>query len=145
MDVNNATRDAFILTVTAYCEDSGGGRDGIRAVIHSIINRHNAKKWYSGKTIAACCLMAFQYSSWNTTDPNRVRVLSIDWDKDQVMAVVAEEVGLALSGVTNDPTNGATHYYAPKAVKEVPKWALPASGAIQTADIGGQLFFKNVA
>jgi len=39
-----------------------------------------------------------------------------------------------------DPTNGATHYYAP-AMKTPPDWAAKAR---QTLKLGGHVFFKDV-
>jgi spore germination cell wall hydrolase CwlJ-like protein len=43
-------------------------------------------------------------------------------------------------GLGIDPTNGATHYYAPKLI-EAPAW-VTAPGTVKTAEIGDHIFFK---
>lgn len=137
-------RDILFVGTTAFCEASGEGPEGIRAVVWSIINRHHAARWYSAATLAACCLVASAYSSWNTGDPNRRRALETSMT-NEVMALCIEEARAAISGETQDPTEGATHYLNPDAVTVMPPWTLASSGAIQTVKIGKHLFFKNVA
>lgn len=139
--MNSVDRDIFIVGVTCYCEASNQGQDGIRAVAHSISNRHKAGKWFSGTTVAACCLLPYAYSSWNTKDPNRLRAMSTS-PLDQVMAMCLDEAKLAVTGDTFDPTDGATHYYADG--MEEPDWAKPETGAVFTVQIGQHRFYKGV-
>lgn len=117
MDV--VERDRFIVGVTVFCEASNQGRAGIRATGHSIVNRHRAGKWFSGATLAACCLQPYAYTSWNSNDPNRVRGLSIN-PQDPVMVMCLEETRAAMDGETEDTTLGATHYYRAGTVE--PDW-----------------------
>lgn len=142
--MTDADRDLLFVATTAFCEASGEGTEGIRAVVWSIVNRHRAGKWFSGKTLAGCCIIASQYSSWNTGDPNRRRALETPLS-DVVMSLCVKETQDAIDGTTQDPTGGATHYYAPASVTSVPAWALPEAGAVQTAKIGNHVFFRNVA
>lgn len=142
--MTDADRDVLFVGTTAFCEASGEGPEGIRAVVWSIINRHRAGRWYSAATLAACCVVASAYSSWNTGDANRRRALETPL-ANGVMALCLDEARAAIAGETADPTDGATHYFAPRSVATTPAWALASSGAVQTAQIGNHVFFRNVA
>ncbi len=137
-------RDLLIVAITAFCEASGEGQDGIRAVCWAIVNRHNAGKWFSAKTLAACCLLPSQFSSWNTNDPNRRRAFETPSD-NPIMAMCLQESADAISGASTDPTDGATHYFAPRSVSAPPAWTAATSGAILTAEIGNHRFYRGVA
>ena len=54
-----ADRDKIVLLITALAEARGEGAMGLRAQIHSVLNRHAAGKWYSRKNLAACCLAPY--------------------------------------------------------------------------------------
>ena len=140
--MTDADRDQLILTLTCWAEARGEGLAGWAAQAHSVVNRHAAGHWYSRKTLAGTCLLAYQYSAENTTDPNRLEAAETPMD-DPVMAGVAAAVAQAIAGDSNDPTQGSTHYYA--AGTTVPAWADPATGSIFTVQIGRHLFFRNVA
>lgn len=147
--MNSVDRDIFIVGVTCYCEASDQGQDGVRAVAHAIVNRHKAGKWFSGSTLAACCVLPFAFSSWNTKDPNRTRAMGTS-PQDAVMAMCLQEAAAAINGDTIDPTDGATHYYADGTQK--PSWVSGkndkgeqvAPPAIFIKQIGKHLFFKDV-
>jgi len=149
MQTSDRSRDILILAVTAYAEASSEGRDGVRAQVHSVVNRHREGQWDAGKTIAACCVKPYAYSAWNSKDPNRVRALSVSVT-DPVMVMCMEEAELAISDRSFDPTGGATHYYV-DGTKE-PNWvsgkndsgAQVAPPAMFTIKIGKHLFFKGV-
>lgn len=144
-------RDVLFLGLTAYAEASSEGQDGIRAQIHSVLNRWQEKDWDAGETVASTCMRAYAYSAWNTTDPNRVRALSVPMGDKIIQMCISEAEG-AISGTTQDPTDGATHYYRegtpePDWVSGIRKFdgkrvAPPATFTIQ---IGHHLFYKNVA
>jgi N-acetylmuramoyl-L-alanine amidase len=142
--VNDTDRDVLIVATTAFCEASGEGAEGIRAVCWSIVNRHRAGKWFSGKTLAGCCIIASQFSSWNTGDPNRRRALETPLS-DPIMSLCVKEAEDAIAGASEDPTHGATHYFNPNAVSAIPAWAVDGSGAQITGRIGNHVFLKNVA
>lgn len=142
-------RDILYLGEVAYAEASSEGRDGVRAQVHSVVNRHLVNKWYSRKTIAGTLMLAFSYSAENTSDPNRVRAAETPMS-DPIMQMCMEEAAAAIAGSTPDPTNGATHYYAagtpePGWVKGVnaqgTRVAMPATFCVQ---IGKHLFYSGV-
>lgn len=146
-------RDAFILAITADCEAADQGDDGLVAVMWSIQNRHRAKKWFSGKTVAATCVIPYAFSSWNTEDKNRVRALSTGVS-DPVLYRALQLADQVLSEFIPDPTNGATHYYSTKIMKEPPNWVsgdnpktpgIDAAPAIFTVQIRDHRFYKGVA
>lgn len=134
-------RDLLIVVMTTWQEARGEGRAGIRAVAHAIVNRHAAGKWFSRKTLAGTCLLAYAFSGWMTTDPNHEASAEVPMS-DPIVRICIEEVTAAITGTTEDPTGGATHYYAEGT--KVPDWANPATGSIFTVQIGRHLFYKDV-
>lgn len=128
----------FIATLTVWMEARGEGEAGMTAVAWAIANRHAAGKWYSGKTLAECCLMKFAFSCWNATDPNRIAMAHMVGD-EQIFADIDGYLADAVSGLGDDPTFGATHYID-RSIKP-PEWA---KMAIQTATIGRLTFYRNV-
>jgi len=148
--MNSGDRDTILLALTAYGEASDQGRDGIRAQVHSVLNRHRAGAWYSRKTLAACVMLGYAYSMWNDDDKNRVRVCEASLD-DPTMKICIEEVEAAIAGKTQDPTGGATHYYV--AGTPEPTWVSGknkkgeqvAPPATYTTMIGAHRFYKGVA
>lgn len=142
-------RDTIILALTAYAEASSEGQDGIRAQVHSVVNRHAIGRWYSRKTLAGTCLLAFAYSAFNTSDPNRERAAETPTD-DPIMHICLKEAALAIQKTTIDPTSGSTHYYAagtpePGWVRGVDKDGKQvAEPAIYTTRIGKHLFYRGV-
>lgn len=143
-------RDILIAAMTVWQEARGEGPDGIRAVAHAIMNRHEAGKWYSRKTIAGTCLLAYAFSGWMTTDSNHEASAEVPM-VDPIMTLCVDEVSNAVGGLTKDPTGGATHYFA--AGTPEPLWVSGrnANGAQVTEPatyltrIGKHLFYKNVA
>ncbi|CAN5265198.1 hypothetical protein BH10PLA2_BH10PLA2_00820 [soil metagenome] len=133
------TFDIEIAARTVRMEAEGEGENGMKAVAWAIINRHDAGQWFSGKTLTECCLMAEQFSCWNTRDPNRIRMAR--WhDDDPLLDLCRSYVHTAMLNVGDDPTLGATHYCNLGICK--PKWAVAEHKTIQ---IGHHTFFKNLA
>ncbi len=149
MTYTDTDRDTIYLGETAYAEASDQGQEGIRGQIHSVINRHKAGKWYSRKTLAGTVMAAFAYSAMNTSDPNRVRAAETPMD-DFTMSLCMAEAAAAIAGTTDDPTQGATHYYRQGTTE--PSWvsgknangAVVAQPAIFTVAIKDHLFFRGV-
>jgi len=128
--------DREIAAATAKMEAENQGPLGIRAVMHTFFNRLQFAPKY-GSTIADICLRPWQYSCWNTADPNRHR-LAIANDDDPILAdclTAYDEV----AGGSDDPTQGATHYIADGITP--PQWVTEAK---QTVKIGTQTFYKDV-
>lgn len=126
---------------TLWQEARGEPAEGQAAVAHVLINRLNSGRW--GATMAEVCLSeyhgVYQFSGWMRTDPNRVLAFRLK-DDDPLLAKLVATLLNAQTG--SDPTGGATHYYAPKAVKATPAWV---AGATPCGKFGNQLFFKNVS
>lgn len=142
-------RDTLILALTAFAEARGEGGVGIRAQVHSVVNRHATGRWFSGKTLGGTCLYPFAYSAWNTDDPNRRAAVEIDPD-DFTFQLCLSEAADAIAGTTDDPTVGATHYYAdgtpePNWVSGMKDGQQVAPAATFCCKIGRHLFYKDVA
>lgn len=136
MNKLDISRSLAIFTV--WMEARGEGEVGMIAVAWAIANRHAAGKWYSGKTLAECCLMSFAFSCWNAKDPNRIALARMKGD-EQIFVDIDGYLGDAVSGLGDDPTYGATHYIDSSI--EPPEWA---KLAFRTVTIGRLTFYKNV-
>lgn len=126
--------DLQIGAATVYMEASGETYEAQRAVAHILVNRLKDGRW--GKTLAAVCLRAEQFSSWNTSDPNRQRFAAVDRG-DPLLKQIEVYVEDAMSGTDTDPTGGALYYFNPTLAR--PYWA---AHFVKTVDIGQQSFYK---
>lgn len=129
--------DIFALAQTLWGEARGEDDEGMTAVCCTVINRFNSGKWYAGKTIEETCKKPWQYSCWNDNDPNKAYLLKL---KPEQLEREYSIINKVVSGIYNDVTCGATHYYNPKACK-IPKWAV---GKVPCYVHGRHLFFKNI-
>ena len=125
--------DTELATMTVYMEASGEGPEGMKAVAYVLVNRHNVHE----ATLAAVCLRPFQFSCWNTDDPNRARIAALR-DEDPTLAEAEHAVTTAINGSEPDPTLGATNYYA-SSMRTPPDWAKRMTF---TVEIGKHRFFK---
>lgn len=130
--------DKEMVARTAFMEASREGREGIRAVVHTVLNRFKAKKWYSAKTLAGVVVRPSQYSCWNTNDPNRLRMAETA-DDDPTLNLCRSLVNDAANG-GEDPTLGCTHYYSTAIAP--PDWTKTGQFVVQ---IGRHKFFRGVA
>ncbi len=90
---------------------------------------------YGDGTVASACLMPWQFSCWNESDPNLPKLLALDLESEEAQpSVWAAET--ALAGTVRDPTGGATHYHA-KGI--MPSWAM---GATPTTIINNHVFYR---
>lgn len=128
--------DRYIGAATAYMEASNQGPVGIRAVMHVLFNRLQFSPKY-GSTIADICLKPWQFSCWNTADPNRHRLAVVD-DGESILTDCYAAYDETVAG-SDDPTLGATHYIADGITP--PQWVTEAT---QTVKIGSHTFYKGV-
>ena len=128
--------DREIAVRTVWMEARGEGSDGMRAVASVLANRLADGRW--GANLVAVCLAPLQFSCWNSSDPNRVAMARLA-DDDALLFEARQLVELALSG-RDDPTDGATHYYADTMTRP-PDWTAAARFTVQ---IGHHRFHKNV-
>ena len=136
-----------ILARTLWGEARGEGWAGMQAVAHVVYNRVAARSWW-GRDVVAVCRKPWQFSCWNVNDPNSSRLRSLsaadglfNLALEAARSVAAAELAGTRRQPGADPTDGATHYYAPHAVA-TPKWA---RGRQPCARIGRHLFFRGVA
>ena len=128
--------DLQIAAMTVYMESSGEAEAGQIAVINVLMNRLKSKRW--GYTLAEVCLKAYQFSSWNTKDPNRIRAARLP-DDNNLLRRIEQLVSKALAGELPDTTGGALFYLAPALCD--PEWAKRMK---RTASIGAHWFFTDV-
>ena len=119
MNLDARSRDLLVRTVLG--EAASEGDDGQAAVAAVIMNRLNSGKF--GKSVPEVILARNQFEPWNTPQ-GRSRMYGYASDSEPYQRASAA-VDHALAG--NDPTRGATHFFAPVAQAQLgrsePKWA----------------------
>lgn len=125
MTVTEQDRD--VLARTLWGEARGEGLAGMVAVAWTIRNRVDDgkdKSWW-GEGYVGVCQKPYQFSCLNRNDPN-YQFLSgarqIPFRELAQCRIAAEPV---IDGKVQDPTGGATHYYATTMAK-APGWAAKA-------------------
>jgi|SRR5579872_140378 len=126
--------DRIFAGVTVFLEASNQGPNGRRGVAWTLVNRLNSGRY--GQTLTGVCLDPFQYSCWNTSDPDRKRIGKTA-DNDPILLDSLAAVDEAMAG-GDDPTQGATLYYSTSMITP-PSWAETAQFTVQ---IGDQRFYK---
>lgn len=114
--------EIFFAKRTIWMEARDQGILGMRAVAAVLINRSNRR----GAGLAAICLAPEQFSCWNTKDGNRI-LMSHTPENDSWMLSALQQLEIALTPETVDPTFGATCYYNPQIVPIPPVFAIPAN------------------
>ena len=92
-----------------------------------------------GQGYGGVCKKPYQFSCWNSGDPNLPQMQSLSPGSPQIQ----EDMSIAARVMNNqgrDPTNGATHYFAPNKI-QTPSWA---RGKEPCATIGNHVFYNNV-
>ena len=117
--------DILALSQTIWGEARGEGDDGMTAVAHVVLNRWRSGKWFAGETIEATAKKPWQFSCWNTNDPNWPKIGTMSLDNSELQKCAYFALGAAL-GYLPDNTDGSTHYYAYDVVAP-PNWASEAT------------------
>jgi spore germination cell wall hydrolase CwlJ-like protein len=114
--------DRDLLARTVLAEAGNQGPTGMQAVANVVRNRAAAGN-FGGDTVPGVVQKPFQFEPHNTAD-GRARMAAIDPNSPQYQNATAA-IERAYTG--DDPTRGATHFYAPKAQaalgRPVPAWA----------------------
>lgn len=113
---------------------------GKLAVAWVLRNRLEYKPGDRWATLAQVCLDWLQFSGWRDQDKNLQASMVADLDglgRECLRSVLEAFAGDA----KNDPTRGARHYYAPKAMPTPPAWAV---GHQPSAIIQDHYFFTGV-
>lgn len=130
-----------ILARTIYGEARGElvrGKEAVAAVVMNRVRRGRDRGGYWwGDSVVDVCTKPWQFSCWNTNDPNREKVLAVS-DRNRTFRSCLRIAGRALDGRLSDPTDGATHYHA-RAVS--PPWS---KNRQPSAEIGGHVFYNDV-
>jgi len=135
-------RDRDILVRTLWGEARGETLAGQIAVAWTIRNRVNdgkPKSWW-GEGYAGVCQAKYQFSCWNSNDPNFAYLSGTKPIPAGEFARARSAADQVIGGTTPDPTGGATHYYA-STMPKAPAWVLKAT---QTLILGRHIFFKDV-
>ncbi len=134
--------DIDTLARTLYGEARGEPYLGKVAVANVVYNRASIglrHPHFGEGTIASACLAPWQFSCWNSNDPNREVILAVT-DVDPIYADCLDIAATACAGQLDDVTDGATYYFA-KGSPE-PAWAVDKSPC---AKVGKHLFYKDIA
>lgn len=129
VDFSNQDIDSIVRTVAA----EGGNQSplGQQAIAHVILNRANSK----GQSASDIVNAPGQFEGVNNGSASKVAPESALYRK------VFNNIAPTLAGKTNDPTNGATLFYSPKAQtalgRESPAWA----NGQPSAQIGDHNFY----
>jgi len=125
-------QDALCLTRNIYFEARGEGRMGQYAVAAVTLNRVRENRWPGG-----ACAVVYQNRqfSWTISRP-QWRQVTIDDPKAWQRA--AEVAVLSLAGLAPDYSRGATHYVAPKRLRQLPVWTAAMSVSHR---IDGHVFY----
>lgn len=125
------------LARTIWGEARSCGAAGMGHVANVILNRAEAPSWW-GHDVISVCLKPFQFSCWNSDDPNLPKltaVTSLDPEFKLALSIAAHAVANTLP----DATGGADSYYA-LSMKHPPLWAKPP--AVRTFADGWHAFYK---
>lgn len=129
-----STSDIDVAARTAWGECRSGGSNGMIAVLWVIKNRVNHPGWW-GHDVFSVCKAKSQFDCWFPGDPNYAKLLAAT-PNDPSFALALKCANDVFNGDAQDPTGGATSYYA-KTIP-APYWA---KGKKPLADIGNQLYF----
>lgn len=120
--MNYTKKDIDTLTRTIYGEARGEfyafGIASLIAIANVVVNR---KKKNFASTIHEVCTAPYQFSCWNISDPNYVKVITKSYGECHIFDKCREVAENVLSGKWPDLTDGCDHYHF-KGIK--PYWAI---------------------
>jgi len=124
--------DQFMMALTAWRENRGGGQAGMQSVVNVICNRAKTRKT---SPYVECC-KPWQFSSITAKGDPELTLWPAPGDAQwQIAQALAE---MAANDTLGDITGGATSYYA-LTMTTPPAWAATMT---KTVEIQGQVFFK---
>jgi len=125
-------RDIWAIYQTVWGEARGETYQGKLAVANVILNRVRDPRWPD--TAYRVCHDKWQFSAWNENNPNRKKMQRLRADDLNEECMEATLYAVASD---DDPTKGATHYFAQYI--DTPRWA---KEMVETTRIGTHRFFK---
>ena len=124
----------YLIRTIAF-EASGETEVGKVAVAYVVLNRKKSGKW--GDNTKAVVTSPDQFEPWMTRQ-KEIEGLSPNDPRYQSAAIIADAV---LSGQTQDPTAGATHFLNPTIVRERRGGSLPSWARGDGRPIGRHTFY----
>lgn len=112
--------DEVWATLTLLGEARGESFLG-KVAVGEVIRTRMARKYLSDGTVSDTVLRAYQFSSWNTTDQNRLAMARAD----STHPLYQECARAWAESERTIVTQGATHYLAPAVVAKLPPWYDP--------------------
>jgi N-acetylmuramoyl-L-alanine amidase len=128
-------RDVFARTL--WGEARGCGAAGMTHVASVILNRVARASWW-GHDIISVCLKPWQFSCWNSADPNLPKLTSVT-STDPDFKLALSIASHAMSNQIIDATVGADSYHA-LSLKTLPSWTRPPS--VKTFSDGWHAFYR---
>ena len=113
--------DEAWASLTIWCEARSEPYEG-QVAVAEVIQARMRRRFLSDGTVVGTVLAPYQFSAWNTTDPNRRRAAVLD-DADVGLAMARQAWRDVLAGASVVP--GALMYLNPQAVTRMPEWAIP--------------------
>jgi spore germination cell wall hydrolase CwlJ-like protein len=133
--------DLTLLAATVYMEASGEPFEGKLAVAWVVVNRD---KYSPDPGVADVVLKPWQFSAWNTDNPQRAALQRVMTSGAQVWVDSMKAAAAALFGLLPDPTRGANFYLNPVLTRKIRGGTLPDwydAGKV-TVTIGHHEFLK---
>lgn len=134
--MNVSATDLDIMARTLFGEARGEPTEGKIAVAWVIRNRLSRPKRF-GSTIGAVCRQPYQFSCWNSHDPNLPKLKAVTL-ADPVFKECLQIATDVCADKIPDPTNGAQFY---RAIGTPADWAIDHKPC---AEIGAHEFFNDV-
>jgi N-acetylmuramoyl-L-alanine amidase len=136
--------DVMIASRTLWGEGRGEHMEGKMAIAHVLMNRWRSTtgQWAKDDTLAKTCLRPWQFSAWNSDDPNLPKMQKVDVN-DKLFRECMIAVLTACNNPQDDPTSGSRHYITTALLsKGFPKrWGTPRK---PVTVIGSHAFFNNI-
>jgi spore germination cell wall hydrolase CwlJ-like protein len=129
--------EPWIIRACVWAEARGETRRGQLAVLHVIRNR----ALHSDTTLKVQVLKPWQFSSFNAADQTgqRAAMLKAHETDPKDWAAIDAVCELFEQGSTEDPTEGARHYYVTD-MPNPPKWGRGHPGWMEHCVLGAHVF-----
>ena len=129
--------EEMLLAMLIFGEARGAKvHDDTRLAVGSVVRNRVLSGKFGGSNWRGVILRPFQFSCFNSNDPNRPKLLEpLKHEKKEVWESCYRCAALILNGTANDITQRATHYYTGSVV---PYWAIRFK---RTLDMDGFHFF----
>lgn len=125
------------LARTIWGEARGQPLEGQEAVANIVMNRVRKRRPRWGLTVEKVCRAPYQFSCWNSNDPNLAKLTKVD-ATNPTFSLCLDIARRALNGGLPDRTSGSTHYHT---TGVSPSWS---SGHAPVVKIGDHLFFNTI-